>query len=357
MALPATEKSPPSVNNPLPKVSGRLLTVFKFKVPVIKSIIGFVPVKFKLDISVVVFVTVRLLMVEVARVEEPVTLKLPEMTWLPVVVALPPTDKSPLTVSLATVEVAKLPVPETERLPKIIWLAVVVALPVTNKLPPAVKSPEPNVIGWLFKVLMLSVPVVASKIGEDPVKEMFVDASVVVEPLTSRLPPSVNKPVPVVTGELFVVLSERVPPDSLIVVPDARLMVLPCTVKLPPSVSNPEPVVMGWLLVVFMFSVPVVASNTGEAPVKLSMVDAMVVVAPLMVTLPPKVASPLPNVIGRLVTVLMPSVETEVKSIIGFVPVRFKLLDKVVVLVTVKLAIVVVARVDALLTFKVPLIT
>ena len=254
------------------------------------------------------------------------------------------------------VEVAKLTVPETERLPKTIWLAVVVALPVTNKLPPAVKSPEPKVIGLLFKVFILSVPVVASKIGEDPVKEIFVEANVVVAPLTCKLPPSVNNPVPVVMGWLVVVLSESVPPDSSIVAPDARLMVLPCTVRLPPSVSNPEPVVMGWLFVVLMFNVPVVASNTGEAPVKLSTVEAMVVVAPLMVTLPPKVASPLPKVIGLLVTVLIPSVETEVKSIIGLLPVRFKLLAKVVVLVTVKLAMVVVARVDAPLTFKVPLI-
>lgn len=219
--------------------------------------------------------------------------------------------KSPVTVSLAIVEVAKLPTPETERLPKIIWLAVVVALPVTNKLPPAVKSPLPKVIGWLFKVFMLSVPVVASKIGEAPVKEMLADASVVVAPLTCKLPPSVNKPVPVVIGELFVVL---------------RL------------------------------SVPVVASNTGEAPVKLNTVDAIVVVVPLIVTLPPNVASPLPNVIGLLVTVLIPSVEAEVKSIIGLVPIRFKLLDKVVVLVTVKLEIVVVARVDAPATFNAPLI-
>ena len=272
------------------------------------------------------------------------------------VVALPPTDKSPVTVSLAIVEVAKLPVPETERFPKIIWLAVVVALPVTNKLPPAVKSPVPKVIGLLFKVLILSVPVVASKIGEDPVKETLLDVMVVVAPFTCKLPPSVNKPVPVVIGELFVVLRESVPPDSLIVVPDARLMVLPCTVKLPPSVSSPEPVVRGRLFVVLMFRVPVVASNTGEAPVKLSTVEAMVVVVPLMVTLPPNVASPMPKVIGLLVTVLIPSVEAEVKSIIGLAPVRFKLLAKVVVLVTVKFAMVVVARVDALLTFKVPLI-
>ena len=53
--------------------------VLKFKVPVIKSIIGFVPVKFRLDASVVVFVTVRLLTVDVARVEVPLTLKLPEI--------------------------------------------------------------------------------------------------------------------------------------------------------------------------------------------------------------------------------------------------------------------------------------
>ena len=56
-------------------------------------------------------------------------------------------------------------------------------------------------------------------------------------------------------------LSERVPPDSLIVVPEAKLMVLPCTIRLPPSVSSPEPVVIGWLFVVLKFSVPVVASK------------------------------------------------------------------------------------------------
>ena len=53
--------------------------VLKFKVPVIKSIIGFVPVKFRLDASVVVFVTVRLLIVVVARPDVPFTLKLPEI--------------------------------------------------------------------------------------------------------------------------------------------------------------------------------------------------------------------------------------------------------------------------------------
>ena len=47
--------------------------------PEVKSIIGFVPVKFIFEASVVVFVTVRLLMVDVARVEAPLTLKLPEI--------------------------------------------------------------------------------------------------------------------------------------------------------------------------------------------------------------------------------------------------------------------------------------
>ena len=68
------------------------MTVFKFKVPAAKSIIGLVPVKFIFEANVVVFVTVRLLMVDVARVEAPFTLKLPEVIWLPVVVALPETS-------------------------------------------------------------------------------------------------------------------------------------------------------------------------------------------------------------------------------------------------------------------------
>ena len=108
VAFPATEKLPPSVNNPLPKTNGRLLTVFKYKVPVVKSIIGFVPVKFKLDASVVVLVTVRLLIVDVAKFEMPFTLKLPVTVWLPVVVAFPVT----------------------------VWLPVIVEFPLTARLPP-----------------------------------------------------------------------------------------------------------------------------------------------------------------------------------------------------------------------------
>ena len=82
-------------------------------------------------------------------------------------------------------------------MPKIIWLPVVVALPAICKFPPKVTSPEPKVTGWLLRVLKLSVPEVKSKFVEPPVREMLVEASVVVAPLISTFPPRVELPLTV----------------------------------------------------------------------------------------------------------------------------------------------------------------
>ena len=69
---------------------------------------------------------------------------------------------------------------------------MVVALPATCKLPPRVTNPVPKVTGRLFRVLMESVPEVKSKFVEPPVKEMLVEAIVVVAPLINTFPLTVS---------------------------------------------------------------------------------------------------------------------------------------------------------------------
>lgn len=183
VAFPATEKFPPSVNNPLPKITGRLLTVLKFRVPVIKSIIGFVPVKFKLDARVVVLVTVRLLMVDVARVEAPLTLKLPETTWLPVVVALPLICEFPVTVNSAMVVVAKFEFPLNVTLPLassdarvVVLVTVKFAMVVVAKVAMLVNCTTP------FAIKVFKVDVLVT------VRLLIVEVANADMPLTVRFP-------------------------------------------------------------------------------------------------------------------------------------------------------------------------
>ena len=145
-------------------ISWAMVVVAKLEVP-LKATLPFAIKLFKVD----VLVTVKFAIVEVANCEIPATFKL-----LFNVVA-----------------------PVTPSVPKMIWLPVVVALPVTCKFPPKVTKPEPNVTGRLFRVLKESVPEVKSKFVEPPVREMFVDAMVVVAPLITTLPLRVELPLTV----------------------------------------------------------------------------------------------------------------------------------------------------------------
>ena len=66
----------------------------------------------------------------------------------------------------------------------------------------------------------------------------------------------------------------------------ARVNRVPLIVSLPPTVSKPVPVVIAWLLVVLKLKEPVPEwSITGLAPVRLTKVEARVVVAPETVRL------------------------------------------------------------------------
>lgn len=94
---------------------------------------------------------------------------------------------------------------------------LVIVQPVEAEPPPIKMSPEellfkfntPLVPASMDKLLELVEP----RVGLVPVKEIF--------------PPIETKPVPVVIGRLLVVLSDRVPADSSMVVPEAKLMVVP----------------------------------------------------------------------------------------------------------------------------------
>ena len=90
--------------------------------------------------------------------------------------------------------------------------------------------------------------------------------------------------------------------------------------------------------------------------VSITLPEAKEIAVPCTVKFPPKVNKPLPVVMGRLLAVLIFKVEAVFKSITGFVPVKFMLLASVVVLVTVRFAMVVVASVETLLTLSAPTI-
>ena len=213
---------------------------------------------------------------------------------------------------------------------------VVVAFPATCKLPPRVTRPAPMVTGRLFVVFIFKVPEAKSITGLLPVKLMAFEAIVEVAALLVNVP--LLFPMPIL-------------PETV-----ERLTLPVVTFNPPPKVTNPEPNVTGRLFKVLKLNVPDCKSKLVEPPVREIFVEATVVVAPLIRTLPPKVKSPVPVVTGRLVTVLRNRVEPVVKSMTGFVPVRLIFEANVVVFVTVRLLIVVVARVELLPTLNVPLI-
>lgn len=105
----------------------------------------------------------------------------------------------------------------------------------------AVTKPVPKVTGRLVVVLIPKVvAVVKSRLGEEPVRLIAVEAREVVAPETVRLPPKVVRPVPLVRGRLVVVLRLKVaaPPEaSMIGAEPAKVRVLAFKVTVSPPAS------------------------------------------------------------------------------------------------------------------------
>lgn len=149
VVAPLINTFPPKVNKPLPVVTGRFVTVLRNNVePVVKSIIGFVPVKFIFEASVVVFVTVRLLMVVVAKEEMPFTVSVELKVAAPFAVNTVKVVEArldvPLTVSWTMVVVAKVDVAATDNCPSRVSLPVSRAEPITENATPGVVVPIPT---------------------------------------------------------------------------------------------------------------------------------------------------------------------------------------------------------------------
>ena len=136
------------------------------------------------------------------------------------------------------------------------------------------------------------------------------------------------------------------------------VVALPAICKLPPKVTSPEPKVTGWLLRVLKLSVPEVKSKFVEPPVREMLEEAMVVVAPLISTFPPRVELPLTVscAIVDVAKVDVPftvSVELKVATPLAVSTVRV-VEARLDVPLTVSWAMLVVAKVDVAATDNCP---